>query len=54
MHLDVQENPRLYRDPLKIDPDSFGILDFVVSFDAAWEKRVRQSHIGIAFIMEAN
>lgn len=31
-----------------------GILDLVGSFDAAWEKRGRSSHIGIAFVIEAN
>lgn len=44
----VREN---YSNIMKVDS---GILDLVVSFDAAWEKRGHSSHIGIAFEIEAN
>ncbi|ROT82000.1 hypothetical protein C7M84_024854 [Penaeus vannamei] len=43
-----------YRTDQNVAPDADGISDIIVSFDCAWETRGHQSHIGLAFIVEAN
>ncbi|ROT64283.1 hypothetical protein C7M84_017791 [Penaeus vannamei] len=42
-----------YRTNRNVARDTDGISDIIVSFDSAWETRGHQSHIGLAFTVEA-